>query len=119
MRGYGWENAIDTVLGDLRYALRRLRSAPGFTIITVLTLAVGIGATTAIFGAVNPILFEPLPYPDPGRLVMVSDRDEAGRGSTSRSARIASSSREATHLRSLRLRSLAADSDRRCRAGAT
>ncbi len=78
VRGYGWENAIDTVLGDLRYALRRLRSAPGFTITTVLTLAAGIGATTAIFGAVNPILLEALPYPNPGRLVMVSDRDEAG-----------------------------------------
>ena len=78
VRGYGWENAIDTVLGDVRYALRRLRGSPGFTITTVLTLAVGIGATTAIFGAVNPILFEALPYPEPGRLVMLSDHDGAG-----------------------------------------
>jgi putative ABC transport system permease protein len=78
IRGYGWENTISTILGDMRYALRRLRGSPGFTITTVLTLAVGIGATTAIFGAVKPVLLEGLPYPEPGRLVMLSDRDEAG-----------------------------------------
>ncbi|MGH7553671.1 MAG: ABC transporter permease, partial [Longimicrobiales bacterium] len=78
VRGYGWENMIDTVLGDLRYAARRLRAAPGFTAITVFTLALGIGGTTAIFSAVNPILFEPLPYPDAGRIVAISELGSDG-----------------------------------------
>src|SRR6476660_8595448 len=71
VRAYGWENAVGTGLADLRYAARRLRAAPGFTAITVLTLALGVGATTAIFSAVNPILFEPLPYPSSGRIAMI------------------------------------------------
>ena len=78
VRGSGWENVVETILADLRYAARRLRSAPGFTVITVLTLAVGIGATTAIFSAVNPILFAPLPYPDAGRIAMVWETFNAG-----------------------------------------
>ncbi len=73
VRGYGWENLVETLLADLRYAARRLRAAPGFTAVTVLTLALGIGATTAIFSAVNPILFQPLPYPQAGRIVMIWD----------------------------------------------
>jgi putative ABC transport system permease protein len=73
VRGYGWENLVDSILVDLRYALRRLRAAPGFTAITVLTLALGIGASTAIFSAVKPILFEPLPYPDAGRVTAIWD----------------------------------------------
>jgi hypothetical protein len=73
VRAGGWENAIDTVLSDLRYAARRLRSNPGFSAVSVLTLALGIGATTAIFSAVNPILFEPLPYPHAGRIAMIWD----------------------------------------------
>jgi putative ABC transport system permease protein len=73
VRGYGWETAVETAVADLRYAARRLRAAPGFTAITVLTLALGIGATTAIFSAVNPILFEPLPYPHWGRIMAVWD----------------------------------------------
>jgi len=71
VRTYGWENAVGTVLADLRYGARRLRAAPGFTAITVLTLALGVGATTAIFSAVNPILFEALPYPSSGRIAMI------------------------------------------------
>jgi putative ABC transport system permease protein len=78
VRAYGWENAVDQVLADLRYAARRLRASPGFTTVAALTLAVGIGASTAIFSAVNPILFEPLPYPDAGRILMISDRDAGG-----------------------------------------
>jgi putative ABC transport system permease protein len=71
VRGYGWENSIDSLLADLRYAARRLRAAPGFTAITVLTLAVGVGGTTAIFSAVNPILFDSLPYPHADRVAMI------------------------------------------------
>ncbi|MFZ0275026.1 MAG: ABC transporter permease [Acidobacteriaceae bacterium] len=71
VRTYGWENAVRTFGSDLRYAVRRLGSHPGFTIVSVLTLALGIGASTAIFSAVNPIFFEPLPYPHAGRIMMV------------------------------------------------
>src|SRR5439155_26117460 len=71
VRDYGWENVVESFLADLRYAARRLRVTPGFTVITILTLALGVGATTAIFSAVNHILFASLPYPDGGRLAMV------------------------------------------------
>ena len=54
---------------DFKYALRALKTKPGFTFVTLLTLAVGIGGTTAIFGAVNAVLLRPLPYPDPEALV--------------------------------------------------
>jgi putative ABC transport system permease protein len=73
VRSYGWENAVGALLADGRYAARRLRSNPGFATVSVLTLALGIGATTAIFSAVNPILFEPLPYPHAERILMISD----------------------------------------------
>jgi len=66
------------MLADLQYAARRLWSAPGFTAITVLTLSVGIGATTAIFSAVNPILFEPLPYPRADRIAMIRENGRDG-----------------------------------------
>jgi len=73
VRSYGWENLVRTTLTDLTYAGRRLRGSPGFTAASALTLALGIGATVAIFSAVNPILFEPLPYPHPERIVTISD----------------------------------------------
>ena len=78
VRSYGWENTVGTVLGDLQYATRRLRHAPGFTTVSVITLALGIGASTAIFSAVNPIFFAALPYPDAQRIVMISDRSADG-----------------------------------------
>lgn len=69
VRGYGWENLIDTFVADLRYAARRLRSNPGFTTISLLVLALGIGASTAIFSVVDGVLLKPLPYPHSEQLV--------------------------------------------------
>jgi putative ABC transport system permease protein len=73
VRAYGWENVVGTVLADLRFAARRLGGRPGFTAVSVVTLALGIGASTAIFSAINPILFEALPYPRAHRIAMISD----------------------------------------------
>ena len=56
---------------DLKHAVRSLRAKPGFTAVTALTLAIGIGGNAAIFGAVNAVLLRPLPYPDPDRIVQV------------------------------------------------
>ena len=69
VRGYGWENGVETLFADLRFAARRLCGKPGFSVISVITLALGIGATTAIFSVVEGVLWKPLPYPDSGRLV--------------------------------------------------
>jgi putative ABC transport system permease protein len=74
VRSYGWEAVVSTVLADLRYGARRLRASAGFTIVSVLTLALGIGASTAIFSAVNPILFASLPYPQSDRVCLVLEQ---------------------------------------------
>ncbi|HEU5153121.1 MAG TPA: ABC transporter permease, partial [Gemmatimonadales bacterium] len=64
-----------TILNDVRYAARSLRRAPGFTLAAVLTLALSIGATSAIFNVVNSVLLRPLPFADAGRLVFLQEAD--------------------------------------------
>lgn len=78
VRDHGWESFVDPLLTDIRYALRRVRKNPGFTAVGAITLALGIGASTAIFSAVNPILFQPLPYPNARRLVSLLDHGGDG-----------------------------------------
>ena len=70
-----WAAAI---LDDGRYALRQLVKAPGFALVAALTMALGIGATTAIFSVVQAVVLRPLPYPDPDRLMAVGE--DVGRG---------------------------------------
>ena len=68
---------------DVAFSVRQMLVSPGFTVVAVLTLAVGIGATTSIFGAVDAVLLQPLPYPSPDRLVVVRSGWREGRMSVS------------------------------------
>ena len=100
---------------ELRFALRQLRKSPGFTIVAVLTLAIGIGANTAIFTVVNAVLLKPLPFPQPEQLVAIGGRggtrDRPGPGLDSLSFPdffdYRSQNKSFTHLAAYRERSFA------------
>jgi uncharacterized protein YoaH (UPF0181 family) len=66
MNNIGW---IERLTNDLRVTFRMIRKSPGFSLAAILTLALGIGSTTAVFSVVNGVLIRPLPYPEPDSLV--------------------------------------------------
>ena len=66
-------NFVDDLLRDLRYAVRSLRRSPGFAMLSVLIMALGVGANTAVFSVVNAVLLKPLAYRDAERIVTLSD----------------------------------------------
>src|SRR5687768_3199081 len=73
---------IEPIVRDLRYAFRMLRKTPGFTVVALVTLAVGIGVNTAVFTVVNALLLRPLPFPDPGRLATVTTFSSSPQGAS-------------------------------------
>lgn len=74
LRGYGWEAIVESIVFDLKFALRSLLRTRGFAIVAILTVALGIGANTAMFSVVNGVLLRPLDYREPERLVFLASK---------------------------------------------
>jgi predicted permease len=71
-RGVGW---LENVLQDVFFGIRMLRKAPGFTVVVILSLALGVGATTAVYSVVNTVLLNPVPGPQPERLMQIAEQN--------------------------------------------
>lgn len=71
---------IESIWADVKFALRQLRRSPGFTIVSLLTLALGIGANTAVYSIIQAVLLHPLPYHDPDRLMLLADQQDPQEG---------------------------------------
>jgi putative ABC transport system permease protein len=78
VRDVSWETRVETLMADLRFAVRSFLRAPRFTVPALLALALGIGATSAIFSVVHGVMLEPLPYHQPDRIVAVWETDSSG-----------------------------------------
>src|SRR5579863_209511 len=72
------EEPVETVLHDLRYSLRSFLKSPAFVVAAIATLALGIGANTAVFSVLDSVLLKPVPFPDPDRLVMFMNTSPQG-----------------------------------------
>src|SRR5688500_12245577 len=68
VRASGWEHMVETIAADLRYGVRRLVGHPGFTVVTIATLALGIGSVTAMLSVAGPVLVRTLPFPHSDRI---------------------------------------------------
>lgn len=85
---------MERFIQDVKYSLRVLRQQPAFTIAAIAALALGIGATTAVFSVVNAILLRPFPYPEPARIVMFMNTSPNGSGPGASPAKFAHWSRQ-------------------------
>lgn len=95
------EGSMSTFIADLRHGVRILRFAPGFAVVAIITIALSIGPTTAVFSIVDPLLIQPLPYPHADRLAFIFERDQNGRATATGYQTLDDIRRHATLLESV------------------